>query len=103
MITARRPRLTSMAKTGFERRLVRLPPGCEHPYASPEWEDELVIVVCGTVVLEGESGRRWRFQKGAIIWLTELPLRAICNPSDEIVVLMAVSRPMNSRPPHRPT
>jgi hypothetical protein len=88
-----------MARNGFERRLVRLPPGCVRPYDASEWVDELVIVVCGTIELEGLSGRRWRFGKGSIIWLTELPLRALHNVCDEAAVLMAVSRPMSSRPP----
>jgi hypothetical protein len=85
----------------FERRLIRLPAGCVRPYDEAEWEDELVIVVCGTVELEGLSGRRWRFAKGSIIWLTELPLRALRSAGDEVAILMAVSRPMSSRPPRR--
>jgi hypothetical protein len=90
-----------MARNGFERRLVRLPPRCDVPYDAGEWEDELVIVVCGALDLEGLSGRRWHFEKGAIIWLQDLPLAVIHNASDETTVLMAVSRPMNSRPARR--
>lgn len=92
-----------MARNGFERRLVRLPPGCEVAYDGSEWEDELVIVVCGTLDLEGVSGRRWQFGKGAIIWLADLPLRALHNPSSETTILMAISRPISSRPSLRPT
>jgi hypothetical protein len=91
-----------MGRNGFERRLVRLEPGCERLYDESEWLDELVIVVCGTLELEGRSGRRWVFHKGSIIWLQELPLRAIHNPSDAATILMAVSRPMNSKSPTRP-
>jgi hypothetical protein len=58
-------------------------------------------VVCGTLDLQGLSGRRWHFQKGAIIWLQDLPLAALHNPSEETTILMAVSRPMSSRPPKR--
>ena len=86
-----------MAGSGFERRMVRMQPGSQRVYDPSEWEDELVIVVCGTLDLEALSGRRWSFGRGAIIWLTELPLRALHNPSDEVTVLMAVSRPMSSR------
>ena len=78
---------------------MRLASGCERLYDEAEWKDELVVVVCGTVELEGLSGRRWRFRKGAIIWLQELPLRALHNPADDTAILMAVSRPMSSRPP----
>ena len=91
-----------MGLDGFDRRLVRLAPGCERPYDPSEWKDELVVVVCGTIDLEGLSGRRWTFQKGSIIWLQELALRAIHNPTDATAVLMAISRPINFRPPTRP-
>jgi hypothetical protein len=91
-----------MARNAFDRRLIRLPQGCDCPYDESEWEDELVIVVCGTLELEGLSGRRWTFCKGAILWLTDLPLRSLHNPGNETAVLMAVSRPINSRPPARP-
>ena len=82
----------------FERRMLRLPPQCERPYDASEWEDELVIVVCGEIDLVGLSGRRWTFEKGSLIWLQELPLRAIHNPTNETTILMTVSRPINSRP-----
>ena len=91
-----------MGGIGFERRLVRLEPRCERPYEASEWDDELVVVVCGTIDLEGLSGCRWTFEKGSLIWLQELPLRAIHNPTDGTTILMAVSRPINSRPPTSP-
>ena len=90
-----------MGGNGFERRLVRLAPGSERVYDPAEWEDELVIVVCGTLDLQGESGRHWSFDKGAVLWLQELPLRSLCNPTGGTTILMAVSRPINSRPPQR--
>jgi len=62
----------------------------------------MVVVMCGTVELEGRTGGRWTFPKGSIIWLQELPLRAIHNPTDATTILMAVSRPINSRPQPRP-
>jgi hypothetical protein len=60
-----------------------------------------VIVVCGTLELEGLSGRRWAFPRGSLLWLQDLPLRALHNPGDETAILMTVSRPMNCRPPDR--
>ena len=93
----------TMGGNGFDRRLVRLPPGCDRPFDESEWDDELVIVVCGSIELEGLTGRRWSFSRGAILWLTDLPLRALHNPGEDTAVLMAVSRPMNSRPPTRLT
>jgi len=81
--------------------MVRIPAGCDRAYDESEWEDELVIVVCGAVELVGLSGRCWPFGRGAILWLQGLPLRAIHNAGEETAVLMTVSRPMNSRPPGR--
>ncbi len=76
----------------FERRLVILPAGGIRPYVESEWDDALVVVGCGVVELEDVEGRRWRFERGAIIWLAELPLRALHNPGAVAAVLMAVSR-----------
>ena len=92
-----------MVQNGFERRLVRLPAGSACAYNAAEWEDELVIVVCGLLELEGLSGRRWRFERGAILWLADLPVSALHNPTDATTILMAVSRPMSSRSSPRPT
>ena len=99
MKTDRTVRLTTMA---FERRQVAVPPGGERPYDSSEWDDALVIVTSGVIELEGLSGRRWRFPRGAMLWLTDLPVRALHNPGEEPAQLTAVSRPMNSRPTTRP-
>ena len=92
-----------MARSGFERRLIRIPAGSDRAYDETEWLDELVIVVCGTLELEGLSGGRWAFPRGSILWLQDLPLRALHNPGAETAVLMMVSRPMNSGPPDRLT
>jgi hypothetical protein len=86
----------------FQRQVVRLDPGCSRPYESSEWDDALVIVTSGGIELEGLSGRRWRFPRGAMLWLTDLPLKALHNPGDVTAELTAVSRPMSSRPPTRP-
>jgi hypothetical protein len=92
-----------MAGSGFQRFVVRLPAGCSRPYDQSEWEDALVIVTRGVIELVGLSGRRWRFPCGAILWLTDLPLRSLDNPGQEAAEITAVSRPISSRPPTRPT
>jgi hypothetical protein len=92
-----------MACSPFHRRVVRLEGGSSRPYDESEWGDALVIVTSGVIELEGLSGRRWCFPRGAMLWLTDLPLRAIHNPGEEAAELTAVSRPINSRPPIRPT
>ena len=89
-----------MGRNGFERRLVRLEPGCDCPYEASEWVDELVVVVCGTLELEGLSGRCWHFRKGSILWLEEMPVRTL-RACEQVAILMAVSRPISSRPPQR--
>jgi hypothetical protein len=86
----------------FERHRVALPPGGERPYDSSEWDDALVIVTGGVIELEGLSGRRWTFPRGAMLWLTDLPVRALHNPGEEPAELTAVSRPINSRTTTRP-
>jgi hypothetical protein len=103
MRTDRPVRLTTMDESPFVRRKVRLEPGSSRPYDHAEWDDALVIVTEGVIELEGLSGRRWRFPRGAILWLTDLPLRAIHNPAEESAELATVSRPINSRTPTRPT
>src|SRR3954453_4363545 len=103
MRTDRPVRLTTMDDSGFVRRKVRLGPGCSRPYEHAEWEDALVIVTEGEIELEGLSGRRWRFPRGAILWLTNLPPAAIHNPAGERAELATVSRPINSKSPTRPT
>jgi hypothetical protein len=81
----------------FLRRTVTLPAGSERVYDAAEWDDALVIVVQGVLELEGVSGRRWRFPCGAMLWLSDLPVRALHNPGEETARLCAVSRrPMSS-------
>jgi hypothetical protein len=73
-------------------------------YDPAEWNDALVIVTAGVIELEGLSGRRWRFPCGAILWLTDLPVRALHNPGDKTAVLTTVSRrPMNCPSSTRPS
>src|SRR6476469_5626032 len=96
-------RLTTMGRTRFQRRVVELAPGSSRPYKQSEWDDALVIVTQGEIELEGLSGRRWHFPRGAILWLTDLPLSALHNPGRQPAQLTTVSRPITSTPPTRPT
>lgn len=77
---------------GFELRLVALAPGCKRPYHDAEWRDAIVVIECGEVELEGASGTRYHFGRGAVLWLTGLPLRALYNPGEEHAVLVAIAR-----------
>ena len=76
----------------FSRREICLDAGACRPYRDAEWEDALVIVSAGVLELEGRSGRRWRFPRGAILWLTDLPVVAIHNPGDVALIITAVAR-----------
>jgi hypothetical protein len=76
----------------FERRVVTLAAGQRRPYDEAEWEDALVVVEAGAVELEGLSGRRFRFERGDILWLAGVPLRELHNPGPTPVVLVALRR-----------
>ena len=77
---------------GFQVRLTEIAPGAERPYDACEWRGALVVVERGEIELERLCGRRWRFTRGAILWLAGLPLRALHNPASETAVLAAVSK-----------
>jgi quercetin dioxygenase-like cupin family protein len=79
-------------KPGFEVRAVGLEPGGHRIYHRAEWSDALVVVTRGEVELECSGGLSYLFKRGDLLWLTELPLRALHNRGREPVVLVAVSR-----------
>lgn len=76
----------------FRRWAVVIGPAEERPYDSAEWVGALVVVDHGAVTLEAGCGTRVRLEKGAVLWLAGLPLRALCNDGPEPVVLVAVAR-----------
>lgn len=76
----------------FDVRVVTIEPGEERAYDSAEWTDALVGVGRGELELECTRGGRRSFERGSILWLCDLPLRALRNPGAESVVLVAVSR-----------
>ena len=76
----------------FERRVVTLAAGEQRPYDEAEWDDALVIVEGGAVELEGLTGRRFRFERGDILWLAGVPLRALHNSGPVPAVLVALRR-----------
>jgi hypothetical protein len=73
-------------------RVVALEPGARRPFDPTEWDDALVVVEVGELALEGASGRRCRFETGSVLWLADLPLRALCNEGDVTTLLVAVAR-----------
>ncbi len=76
----------------FEVRLVTLAAGACHLYTAAEWQDALVLVECGDLEIETSTGSRWRFRCGDVLWLAEMPVRALHNPGGVDTLLVAVSR-----------
>lgn len=76
----------------FDKRVVTLEPRGRRPYRAAEWDDSLVVVESGEVLLECADGGRRRFAAGAVLWLAGLGLIALHNEGEELAVLVAVSR-----------
>ena len=77
---------------GLEVRAVAVDPGGHRIYNEREWRDAIVVIASGEIELESVNGVRHSFARGAILWLCELPLRALHNRGSESVVLVTVSR-----------
>ena len=89
-------------RTGFAQRVLTLPPGESRAYAEADWIDAIVLVATGQVEVEGVGGTRRRFERGDLLWLTGLPVRALHNRGDQPAVLVGVSRPAPVPPPVPP-
>ncbi|MCU1429055.1 MAG: hypothetical protein JWL83_3055 [Actinomycetia bacterium] len=76
----------------FERRVITVAPGQAHAYDDAEWRDAIVVVQRGDIELEGVSGRRYGIAPGDILWLADMPLRALHNVGTAPAVFIAVSR-----------
>jgi FAD/FMN-containing dehydrogenase len=83
----------------FERRAVRLAPGGTRRFARADWEDALVVVERGAIDLECTDGSVHRFRCGDVLWLADLPLRALHNRGLRTALLVAISRRAASRNP----
>jgi hypothetical protein len=76
----------------FELREVTVAAGGERIYDEAEWRDAVVVVARGEIELECLGGTRQCFERGAVLWLFGLPLRALRNGGADSAVLLAVSR-----------
>ena len=77
---------------GFDLRAVEVEPGEARIYDEAEWRDALVVVARGQIELECVGGSRYGAERGAVLWLVGLPIRALHNGGAEPAVLVALSR-----------
>jgi hypothetical protein len=77
---------------GIEVRRVAVAPGAARAYDKADWYGALVVVARGRIELEGLSGSRVGFERGAVPWLVGLPLRALHNHGREPAVMVAFTR-----------
>jgi glyoxylate utilization-related uncharacterized protein len=76
----------------YVRTIVTIEPGRELAYDGAAWRDAIVFVVAGAISLECLSGAHGRFRRGDILFLANLPLRALRNAGQEEARLLAISR-----------
>ena len=76
----------------FEVLAVPVAPGCERAFDEADWRGALVVVERGEIDLDCLNGDSRRFGRGDMLWLSGLPLRALCNRGGEPALLIAVSR-----------
>ena len=67
-------------------------PGGSRAYDEAEWSEALVVVERGRIELEGLSGARRTFERGAALWLAGVPLRALHNHGREPAVMVNFTR-----------
>ena len=76
----------------FERWVVVLAPDYTLIYDNAEWQGAIVVVEQGQIELECLDGSRYSFERGDVLWLERLPLRALHNRGWAPAMLIAVSR-----------
>jgi quercetin dioxygenase-like cupin family protein len=80
------------APPGFDVRAVEVESGGSRIYHEGEWEDAVVLLARGRIELECRGGSRHTLERGDVLWLAGLPVRALHNGGAEPAVLVAVSR-----------
>lgn len=77
---------------GYIRRRLLLPPKSIHPYRIEEWDDTLVAVHAGAIVLIGRSSETYLFPSGALLCLAQVPLRALRAAGSDACELITIRR-----------
>jgi quercetin dioxygenase-like cupin family protein len=78
--------------TRFAREVVLLPPGGQLDHTAPVWQQTLVVVLAGEIVVECDHGERHRFVRGDILTFARLPLRRVHNEGPRPARLLAIWR-----------
>jgi hypothetical protein len=86
------PILSKPLPAGFEARVVAIAPGCTRAYIDAEWLDAIVVIARGEIELEGLMGMRLQLQRGHLLWLTGLSIRALHNRGIVPALLIVVNR-----------
>jgi quercetin dioxygenase-like cupin family protein len=74
-----------------------LGPGCVQPYHAADWHDVLVEIEDGHIELELHSGARHTLSAGDLLWLCDVPARALHNCQPELAVIVRLSRSSSQR------
>ena len=67
-------------------------PGDTLPYRPRDWEDTLVVVAAGKLLLIASSGRRERFARGAWLVLGDLACAGLACAGQAPVALLRIPR-----------
>lgn len=78
--------------TRFVQQVIDVPPGGLLDHDAPIWQDAIVVVLAGRIVVECARGERHRFVRGDILSFARLPLRRVHNEDPCATRLLAISR-----------
>lgn len=72
--------------------------GDERIYRAKEWRNALVVVERGQIELRCLDDSRWRFERGATLFLAGLPIRTLRNDGSETALIGTLSRAADRMP-----
>lgn len=78
--------------TSFTRQVVDVAPGCQLDHEAPVWQQALVVVLAGDIVVECGLDERHCFVRGDVLTFARLPLRRVRNEGPYPVRLLAIWR-----------
>jgi hypothetical protein len=84
--------LKKTAHHAFQVRIVLIPGRGQLPFDDRQWQDCLVEVKCGDILLRLRDGRTLPCTSGDVLTFVGLPIRALHNPLRECPALVAISR-----------